>query len=195
MSHRVNRRVLPLLVAVLTLAGCSTVSRQSHPEDPALEAFFAKTGALMENGEYERAIPMLKSRIEAYPGDIDSRVNLAIAYRETGQPEQALTVLEQAILDDSRHAAAQHQLGIVQRQLGHFDLALAAYQKAIRLEANYALAHLNLGILYDIYLQQPDAAIAEYEAYQQLSGGEDTEVSAWILDLKRRTSAAQAVLK
>jgi Tfp pilus assembly protein PilF len=180
------------MTLLMFAAGCSTTPHREPPGDPAMDAGYMKIMAAMQAGDYARAIPALESRVAAGPEDSDAQVNLAIAYRENGEPEKALKILEQAVKHSPGHAAAQHQLGIVHRQLGHFDEALTAYRKAIRIDGDYGLAHRNLGILYDIYLQQPEAALAQYQRYLELGGGDDKEVIGWVADLKRRISATQA---
>lgn len=190
MSRRA-RHLLVTLPLALYLAGCGTAVRHDRPaaaEDPA----YGKITSAMQAGDYAHALPLLEKRVAAAPEDIDSSVNLAIAYRETGDLEKALETLETAAEKAPDNAAVQHQLGIVHRQLGHFDHALEAYKNAIRIDSGYALPHRNLGVLYDIYLQQPDAALAEYQRYLELTGSEDKEVAGWVADLKRRSVTAQA---
>lgn len=191
MSPLVRFIALLLPVALLN-AGCGTATRQAKPGEPVVDADVEKVMTAMQAGDYTRALPLLEKRVAAAPDDIAAQVNLAIAYRETGAVDKALEVLESATATAPNNAAAQHQLGIVHRQLGHFDHALEAYKKAIRIDSGYALAHRNLGVLYDIYLQQPDAALTEYERYLELAGTDDGEVSGWVADLKRRSASAQA---
>ncbi len=189
---RLAKFIVLLLPVLLFSSGCSITSRQRGPVDPAMDAAYSRIMTAMLAGDYAQAVPLLEKRVASIPEDIDAPVNLAIAYRETGQLDKALDVLEKDVARNPDQAAAQHQLGIVHRQLGHFDHALEAYKNAIRIDDHYALAHRNLGILYDIYLQQPEAALAEYERYIELSGDEDTEVNGWVADLKHRVATTQA---
>ena len=64
-----------------------------------------------------------------------------------------------------------------------------AYLKAIELEPGYALAYYNLAVLYDLYVQQPELALQNYQQYLAL-GADDSqaEVERWIADLRRRVS-------
>ncbi|MGH3431065.1 MAG: hypothetical protein ACRDQZ_26425, partial [Mycobacteriales bacterium] len=55
----------------------------------------------------------------------------------------------------------------------------------------YAAAHRDLGVLLDLYLDDPAAALPEFERYKALSG-EDKPVSAWIAELRTRTGAKAA---
>jgi len=65
-----------------------------------------------------------------------------------------------------------------------------AYLAAVAAEPGYALPHYNLGVLYELYLQRLEPALAHFETYQELSGA-DEEVEKWIVDLKRRIAANQ----
>jgi Flp pilus assembly protein TadD len=145
----------------------------------------------MTKGDYAEAIPLLREIVTVNPDMANASVNLAISYRKIDQVEKAHATIVAVLENHPNHTVALNQLGIIQRQRGNFDQALAAYERAITLDDNYALAHRNLGILYDIYLQIPDKALAHYEKYLMLSDNDDKEVSNWIIDLKRRIVADQ----
>jgi len=85
--------------------------------------------------------------------------------------------------------AAQNQLGVQQRQAGQFADAQAAYERALALDPNYADAERNLAILHDLYLDNPSAALPHFERYQLLTQGADTQVTAWVAELKARIAA------
>ena len=50
--------------------------------------------------------------------------------------------------------------------------------------------HRNLAVLLDLYLAQPGAALEHYEAYQRLEGGADSDVAAWLVELRTRVNRA-----
>ena len=54
------------------------------------------------------------------------------------------------------------------------------------LDPNFADAERNLAILLDLYLDDPQAALPHYERYQLLTQGADTQVTAWVAELKAR---------
>ena len=85
--------------------------------------------------------------------------------------------------------AVQNQLGVQKRQAGQFADATAAYERALTLDPNYADAERNLAILHDLYLDNPSAALPHYERYQLLTQGADTQVTAWLTELKARLAA------
>jgi hypothetical protein len=51
----------------------------------------------------------------------------------------------------------------------------------------YVAAHRNLAVLLDLYIDDPGAALAQFEQYKQLSG-EDKPVSGWIAEVRRRAA-------
>ena len=85
--------------------------------------------------------------------------------------------------------AVQNQLGVQKRQAGQFAAAQAAYERALALDPNYADAERNLAILHDLYLDNPSAALPHFERYQLLTQGADTQVAAWVAELKARIAA------
>ena len=71
-------------------------------------------------------------------------------------------------------------------ELGRFEEARASYEEGIGENPEYARLYRNLGILCDIYLQEPECALRNFESYQQLSEGNDEQVKRWIADVERR---------
>jgi tetratricopeptide (TPR) repeat protein len=190
---------LPLLygASLLLLVACSTTPRQqgpgaSGPESPALPRSYDQALVLMGSGDYTQAIPVLQKFIDKEPELAGPYLNLGIAYRNTGQLDAALEALHKAIELNSANPVAHHQIAIVQRELGAFEAALEAYTQALELAPDYALAHRNLGILYDLYLQQPAAALNHYRTYLELNPQPDNKVRDWVVDLERRVTGAQA---
>ena len=63
-----------------------------------------------------------------------------------------------------------NRLGIAYRQAGRFADARAAYEQAIAADPALADAECNLAILFDLYLDDPEAALPHFERYQALTG-------------------------
>ncbi|MEE8109359.1 MAG: tetratricopeptide repeat protein, partial [Gammaproteobacteria bacterium] len=100
--------------------------------------------------------------------------------------------LNRALELDPRSAVAYNHLGILLRRDGRFEKADQAYAKAIRFDPEYSLAYLNYGVLADLYLQQPERALAYFRRYQELQGEEDQQVRRWIIELERRVATKTA---
>jgi len=154
--------------------------------EPGIEADFQFAVALMENDEFERAIPKLESVVEREQRLIAPYINLAIAYRKTDAIQQAEQALSRALAIDSRHPVANNELGLVYRKAGRFDEARAAYEKAIASDPEFAAAKRNLGVLCDLYMHDFSCALQQFEEYLELKP-DDEDVPIWIADLKQRT--------
>ena len=71
------------------------------------------------------------------------------------------------------------------RKEGKFKEAREVYTKALEKNADYLPVIRNLGILCDIYIQDLQCALDQYERYLEMEP-EDKEVKIWAADLKRR---------
>jgi tetratricopeptide (TPR) repeat protein len=130
----------------------------------------------------------LQQLATAYPDYAGPELNLGLLYTREQRFGEAETVLQDALKRNPASAAAASQLGVVERKLGKFKEAEAAYLSAIAADPNYAAAYLNLGILYDLYLAQPQQALAELERYVVLAG-DNKQVSGWVVELRKRVAA------
>jgi len=146
---------------------------------------------LMRSGDYATAIPVLHTFIGNHPELAGPYINLGIAYQQSGDNKAALAALDKAVELNPDNATAYLQRGILLRERGDFDSALEAYDKALALQPDYALVHRNIGILYDLYLQQPEQALAHYRRYLELLAKPDKTVNNWVIDLQRRTASTR----
>lgn len=192
-------KALLVTTMILLAAGCSSVPTSDPQTEDAkakqeqkLPRSYDNALVLMQSGDYQAAIPVLKAFIAKRPALAGPYLNLGIAYYLTEQDDAAADALNQALKLNPENPAIWHQLAILYRKQGDFNAALDAYRKALELNQDYALAHRNIGILYDLYLQQPALALQHYRKYLSLIGEEDTTVSRWVVDLERRSGSAQA---
>ncbi len=102
------------------------------------------------------------------------------------QAEAAEIALRATTEKQPDNAIAWSELGVALRMRGKFAEARDAYEKAVAMDPTQAAAHRNLGVLLDLYLNEPAAALSEFEKYRELSG-EDKPVSGWIAELRART--------
>ncbi len=110
-------------------------------------------------------------------------------YARTEVADAPVAPLAGPALPPEADPAVQNQLGVQKRQAGQFADAQAAYERALVLDPNFADAERNLAILHDLYLDNPSAALPHFERYQLLTQGADTQVTAWIAELKARIAA------
>ena len=161
---------------------------QAEPEapiDPRAQAAFDTARRAMRAGRNDEAERQLKALAQSNPELGGVHANLGLLYRQAGKLPEAAAALEQAVQASPRQAVFHNQLGITYRQKGEFGKARDAYEKAIALDAAYASPLLNLGILHDLYLQDRRRALALYDQYLALAGG-DSAVTKWVADLKNR---------
>lgn len=159
------------------------------PIPPEATQRFENALTLLSAGDLARAEPELKKLAETYPEYSGALANLGILYLKSGKLPDAEKALIAATQRSPQNAMAFNQLGIVYRKMGRFKDADAAYGKAIAADPNYALAHLNRGVLYDLYLQQPDRALASFERYSALVEKPDTRVATWVKELQGRVKS------
>lgn len=190
-----------LLVLIASLAACAGIKPAGDTAAGAKRVYVEPTVDPRWRQAYDRALTQLQANhlpeaereltalTARQPQLAGPYANLGILYFRAGRTADAAKALEHAIALNPR-PEYYNELGMVHRTEGRFGAAESAYRHALELDPDYAYAHLNLGILYDLYLQQPDRALPQYERYQALAPGEAGTVGKWIADLKRRTSQA-----
>jgi len=195
---RLPRLLLAALV-VAALPACSAPWRQAGPTgeggsvaaDPAAQAQFAAALEALEAGDDARAEPLLRSLATRYPMHAGPLVNLAQLQARRGELEAAEALLKQALAVCHRCAAPWNALGVVQRRQGRFAQAEQSYRRALAADPGYADAAFNLGVLYELYLQRPELALAEYQHFRALAVDDAPAVEQWIGDLERRVKPVE----
>lgn len=160
-----------------------------EPIPPEAMQRFDQAVVHMTAGDAAAAEREFRALAEAYPTYSGPLLNLGIIHAKAGRLEEAQKEINAAIERNANNAPAFNQLGIVYRKLGRFKDADAAYQRAVQIDANYAIAYLNLGVLCDLYLQEPQRALAAYERYLSLATAPDQKVNGWVTELKKRLGA------
>jgi len=105
---------------------------------------------------------------------------------EARRDEEARQLLDAALALDPANAGGLNRLGIAQRRLGHFVEARSAYERAMAADPAYAEPYRNIAVLLDLYMGDPSQALVYYERYQSLVGDADTDVVAWLVELRTR---------
>jgi Flp pilus assembly protein TadD len=146
---------------------------------------FDQAVALMENDDFEKALPILENVVNLEPGVSAPYIDLAMAYRKVEQYDLAEEALRNALTLIPNHPVAQNELGLVQRSSGRFDEARTTYEQALEEFPEYLPLRLNLGILCEIYLNDDDCALEQYSLYSQ-DQPENEQVKLWIADIKFR---------
>lgn len=198
--------VAAALGAALLLGGCSTPARKPAPAKPAAitntapapkllapvpgrpapELRFQNALLLMQDQRPQDAQAALQSLLKDYPDLSGALTDSGILYARTKQRAQAISSFERAIVANPGNTVALNWCGAMYREAGDHKRAEQRWQRAIELKPDYAAAVLNLAILYDVSMRRPQDALPLYRRYQELSGGKDLIVSAWVRDLESR---------
>ena len=203
MTQRLNRYQKVLLGCVLAafVSSCAVQDKKPDAEpaetkaaqdnteviyvDAEVQKSFDQAMQLLQSGNVDAAIPVLKSVIAREQRLAAPYVNLALAYLKKGDEKQAQDYLQQALAIDKSQPQANNQLGLLYRKQGKFKEARTLYQNALASHPEYLPVIRNLGILCDIYLRDLDCALEQYEKLQEQMP-DDKTIKIWIADLKAR---------
>ena len=123
--------------------------------------------------------------IEQSPGVTASHIDIAVAYIRAGKTGPAEEHLKAALDLFPGHPVASNEYGLLLRRAGRFKEAREVYQKATARFPEYLPVHRNLGILCDLYMNDPECALHEFETYAA-GAPADKQVRTWIAELKIR---------
>ena len=140
---------------------------------------------LLEQGQADEGIAILERVVAQAPDVSGPRIDLGIAAHQAGDLEGAEKNLKLALESNPEQPVAHNELGIIYRKTGRFAEARRSYEAALTIYPGYHHARRNLGVLCDLYLADPECALASYEAYLE-TVPEDAEASMWISDLQNR---------
>jgi tetratricopeptide (TPR) repeat protein len=153
--------------------------------DPEVKQEFNTAISLLNDEKYPEAIRLLKGVTGKTSKFTAPYINLGIAYARTGEMDKAEKSLKQALEINPKHPVANNELGIVYRKTGQYKKAREHYQIAVNKYPKFLPARKNLGVLCDIYMQDLDCALEQYEEYLKRRPG-DEKVKIWVADVKSR---------
>lgn len=161
------------------------IIREKSSDGEEWSADFERAVNLMQEEDYPKAIELLEKVIEQSPEVSSPYINIAICYERSGKDDQAEQNLKTALEMIPNHPAASIEYGFLLRKTGRFDEAREIYEKALATYPEYLPIRRNLGILCDLYLNDPDCAIEQYEKYSEAKP-EEEQVKLWVADLRLR---------
>ncbi len=153
-------------------------------------AQFANATRAMRNKQWQQAETLLQQLLAQNKKYSGAYLNLGLVYRAQKEDKRAEQAFNDAITANHTNLDAYNQLAILQREQGRFSDAESNYKKALSIWPYHAESHRNIGILYDLYFGKNAEALAHFEAYQQLRGDGDKQITGWIADLQRRLGIA-----
>ncbi|HUI46258.1 MAG TPA: tetratricopeptide repeat protein [Nitrospirota bacterium] len=146
---------------------------------------FGNAVKLLNDGKNEKAIELLSKVTLRSPGVAAPHIDIAVAYMRTGKTGPAEEHLKTALGLIPGHPVASNEYGLLLRRSGRFREAREVYQKEIARFPEYLPVHKNLGILLDLYMDDPEDALREFETYAA-GAPSDTQVKTWIAELTMR---------
>lgn len=187
----------------LAVAGCATGQPKAEvrPEgeaaagaglgenakiDAETRADFDAALDLLKSEKYDRGMELLTRVIQRTPRSTAPYINLAIAQQNTGKLDAAEESLKKALAIDADHPVANNEYAIVYRRTGRFAEARKTYEKILNKHPAFIPARKNLAILCDLYMNDFDCALKNYQMVSDASPG-DKAVQTWITDVKTRS--------
>ena len=153
--------------------------------DPEIREEFNTAISLLNDEKYPDAIRLLKGITGKTSKFTAPYINLGMAYARTGEMTKAEESLKKALEINAKHPAANNELGIVYRKTGQYKKARKHYQIIVNAYPEFLPARKNLGVLCDIYMQDLECALEQYEEYLKRRPN-DEKVKIWVADVKSR---------
>ena len=116
-------------------------------ESEAGPAYLDFGRALIHNGEYQEAVPILRNAIEKAPDSSLAHSELGIALIKQGQWDAALPEMQAAVDHQPTSAKFHFYLAGVHVRLNQFPEAAKEFEKALELEPDHFQANLTYGRL------------------------------------------------
>ena len=160
------------------------ISEDYNVDDDVREEF-DKAVALMKQEKYAEAIMLFRAvtaRARRFTGPL---INLGIAYIRTDELEKAEETLKKALKLNRFHPVANNELALIFRRTGRFSEARQTYEGLLSQYPDFLPARKNLGVLCDIYIQDLECALKQYEFYLAKLP-DDKKVKIWVADVKSR---------
>lgn len=158
---------------------------ESFGVDPEIRNEFNQAITLLNQENYSEAIKLLKAVSGKTSKFSAPFINLGIAYARTGELEKAEENFKKALDISKEHPVASNELGLIYRKTGRYVEARKLYEDLLAMYPDFLPARKNLGVLCDIYIQDLNCALTQYEEY--LKGiPEDEKVKIWVADVKSR---------
>jgi tetratricopeptide (TPR) repeat protein len=144
----------------------------------------------------EQAFPFEEKAIEWHEGNVARarRVGLDEGIRQSLDALRGLRPARwaKAEREDASDSPAAPRLreALSQRQRGDFAGARATLERLLAEQPDHPVANLNLGVLLDLYLDEPQAALARFQAALDASPAGDAPLAKWVAELKPRAARA-----
>jgi Tfp pilus assembly protein PilF len=191
-----NRRIsFCIVVALIFLSGCANTPSENKKSTSATKGVelsadeqksYQDALEAIKTDEADKALQPLVKIVHSHPEHLGAWINLSNAYLKGLKINDAENAVARAKALNPKVAEIYNLQGLINVQKGEYGNAEKNYLQAIQLKDNYAATHYNLGLLYDMYYQDIDRAIVQYDRYLELSDGTDKKTSGWVTELKQK---------
>ena len=110
-------------------------------------------------------LSFFEQRVQAHPGDVNARLDLAQRYQDAGRLQQASEQYLAVVQLDPRNTEASTRIGMLLFQAGLPDQALKAVDHALQIDPSYPEALYTRGLILYKGLDRPVEAAAAFRAY------------------------------
>jgi tetratricopeptide (TPR) repeat protein len=128
---------------------------------------FFEQGLELEQRDPKGAMQAYARAIDAEPGHLDARINLALLLHEAKRYAEAERAYLEALDACGADAVLLFNFAVLLEDMGHVPQAIRAYQAAIQVEPRMADAHYNLALLHEQAGRGKDA-IRHMSQYRRL---------------------------
>ena len=132
------------LIKVQQFENAKEVLEQGKKQGVAVEKLNVLETQLTSTTQTNEPKSALKG-ISPSDAQINSRLNLGVAFAQQGRLDEAEACYRQVIAMKPDYAEAHSNFGIVLKEQGRLEEAEASYRQAIELKTDFAEAHYNLG--------------------------------------------------
>jgi Tfp pilus assembly protein PilF len=174
--------------ATTSKSEATTTAAPAAPLSPRILSDYMMAVNAYKAGDIKTAEPLFFAMTKAYPELPGPHANLGMVHLKKGESDKAEAAFNQALTLKADQPEVHNQLAILYRNKGQFDKALQSYQTGLKLAPDNPNLLLNLGILYDLYLNQPQEALKQWQHYKSLVS-DDKQVDTWIADINQRTKS------
>jgi len=185
---------------LVIVAGCSQEVVRQEPLKPTKpqvvlaekdKQAYRKALSHIKAKRYKKATGILDGLLKKYPDAAGVLANRGIIFVKRKDLDKAEEYFVKAIKINDKLVQVRNHLAVLYRLKGKFTQARDMLDAAIATDPYYANAYYNLGILYELYLQQPEKALENYQLYLDLKKGGDKQVSQWVSLLQRQLKAGK----
>jgi len=191
-----NKKIsICIFIAIAFLSSCTNTPSEGKKNTSAASSVELSTDEqktyqdaleALKADNADKAISSLVKIANNHPNHIGAWINLAHAYLTKTKINEAESAAAHAKSINPKVAEIYNLQGLIAVQKGEYANAEKSYLQSIQLKANYPASHYNLGLLYDMYYQDIDHAVIEYERYLELSDGTDKKTVGWVTELKQK---------